>query len=64
MLFISLDRKVCLSEPKLNSVNLVAKTVVLENTQKKFKYKAYDVARKLINTVDKSNTWCKGHRGS
>lgn len=34
MLFISLDKKVCLSEPKLNSVNLVAKAVVLENRQK------------------------------
>lgn len=34
MLFISLDRKVCLSEPKLNSVNLVAKAVVLETRRK------------------------------
>lgn len=30
MLFISLDRKVCLSEPKLNSVSLAAKAVVLK----------------------------------
>lgn len=37
MLFISLDRKVCLSEPRLNSVSLVANAVVLrkrkENTE-------------------------------
>lgn len=30
MFLISLDRKVCLSEPRLNSVSLVAKVVVLE----------------------------------
>lgn len=52
MLFISLDKKVCLSEPKLNSVNLVAKAVVLENTQKNRKYNDHDAARWSINTVD------------
>lgn len=30
MLFMSLDRKVCLSEPRLNSVSLVANAVVLK----------------------------------
>lgn len=36
MLLISLDRKVCLSEPKLNSVNLAAKAVVLKNKVQTF----------------------------
>lgn len=34
MLLMSLDRKVCLSEPRLNSVSLVANAVVLKNKKK------------------------------
>lgn len=66
MLFISLDKKVCLSEPRLNSVSLVASAVVLENMQKimhKCECNDYYVNRKSMKQLNNLNTWCKVHTG-
>lgn len=67
MFLMSLDRKVCLSEPRLNSVSLEAKAVVLETQGshgfKKIQNRWYELLRVSGQRVNSSITWYKGHRG-
>lgn len=73
MLFISLDRKVCLSEPKLNSVSLAAKAVVLKAQSPNIFFSSQTMLQEenkliylsiCISPIKKKmNTWYRGHRG-